>query len=89
MTALGGPCEHCPNPHKELWTTQCMFEQQLKIGGWTDEQVHDYRMSGSDNPCSMDAYDAEVTAQVKHDERNVVWIFLLLVAVPVLLYCIG
>lgn len=38
---MQGPCEHCGNPMKEFWQTQCMYRGAFPI----------------DPPCVRDAHD--------------------------------
>ena len=62
------PCEHCPNPHKEFYKTQCMYAQRLKRQGCTQAQIEEWLEQGFEPPCARDAYLQRLDKQSKTDQ---------------------
>ena len=86
MTTLGGPCEHCSNPHKELWQSQCAWLDQLRKDGWDEQQIKEYAAACHDFPCAIDAGDAEMIAQNKRDSLHLAFMFIAMVVIPIGLF---
>lgn len=60
---MKGPCEHCPNPDKSLWTTRCMYK-----GSFPSRRA--FVLSTFDPPCACDAYGEgrrEIARRSRHD----------------------
>jgi hypothetical protein len=47
-------CEHCPNPHKEDWPSQCRFSSMLTRAGYSDAEIQEWIDDGCHGPCEDD-----------------------------------
>jgi hypothetical protein len=75
---MQGPCEHCGNSEKELWTGQCAY-----VGEWPSREA--FVESTFDPPCACDDYDE---GQRELARRNITfWLAMgLLIGVPIVAF---
>lgn len=66
---MKGPCEHCLNPDKSKWLTQCKYK-----GDFPSRRA--FILSTFDPPCACDQYDEDMKDR---DLRREVWPFALFV----------
>lgn len=50
---MKGPCEHCHNPDKSLWASECKYK-----GSYPSRRA--FVLSTFDPPCAFDAYDEDM-----------------------------
>ncbi len=72
---MKGPCEHCGNPMKEFWTTQCMYK-----GDFPSRRA--FIRSTFDPPCACDSYD-EDQRELARSSNRIVALYLTLFAVVI------
>lgn len=62
LKVMKGPCEHCGNPDKALWQSECTYR-----GGYPSRRA--FELSTFDAPCACDAYD-EGQRELWQKKRN-------------------
>lgn len=65
-----GPCEHCGNPDKSKWQSQCSYK-----GSYPSRRA--FVLSTFDPPCALDDYD-ETMARLARGRRRWFWFWMLI-----------
>lgn len=73
---MRGHCEHCANPMKEFWTTQCMYR-----GDYLTH--HEFVKTSLDPPCACDQYDEDMAEFARSKNR---YLFFITVTVAALVF---
>lgn len=65
-----GPCEHCPNPDKALWQSECQYK-----GLYPSHR--EFVRSNFDAPCEDDAHDQDRREGARDQGVTAFWITLM------------
>jgi hypothetical protein len=71
---MQGPCEHCGNPDKSKWLSQCIYK-----GNWPSHRA--FVLSTFDPPCACDAYDEGQRELARSSNHKIGSLLFLLVVV--------